>query len=186
MKGKARYFQVFALLVFWQPLAAMAHPFHWASESIGFVGGLTHPLTGADHFLIMLAIGLWMSQIGKRWRIFMPLALAILMLLGCGLTLASVEIAYAEPVMYLAVLALGLTLIFGRKIPAHFAVLLPASVAVLHGYAHAYDMWLDADAITYTLGFASTTMILILVGMAVGAALKRQAVKSFFGASVER
>ncbi len=185
MKGKARYFQVFALVTLLQPLMAKAHPFHWASESIGFVGGLIHPLTGADHLLIMLAVGLWASQSRRLGRMLMPWAFAFSMLMGCGLTLVPVEIAYAEPILYLAVSALALALIFVRKIPAHFAVLLPSGVALLHGYLHAYDMWLDADAFIYTLGFALTTMVLIYIGIAVGVALKWVAVQAFFGKSVE-
>ena len=177
MKGKARYFQVFALAAVLQPLVATAHPLHWASESIGFWGGLLHPLTGADHLLIMLAVGLWISQIGNSWRVFMPVTFAIFMLIGCGLSLVSVEIAYAEPLMYLAVLALALTLILVRKIPAHFAILVPAGIAVLHGYVHAYEMWLDVDAITYTIGFDLSTMMLIAAGMTTGAVLKRLAEK---------
>lgn len=179
MKGKARYFRMFALIALLQPLLAAAHPFHWASESIGFVGGLMHPLTGADHLLIMLAMGLWASQLDRAWRVLTPWVFAILMLIGCGLTLAAVEIAYAESIMYIAVLALAFALIFVRNIPVQFAVLLPAGVALLHGYVHAYDMWLDASAIMYTLGFASMMVVLISAGVAVGGALKWLAVKTF-------
>ncbi|MGY6275801.1 HupE/UreJ family protein [Methylomonas sp. MgM2] len=186
MKGKARYFQAFALAALLQPLAVTAHPFHWASESIGFIGGLIHPLTGVDHLIIMLATGLWVSRIGRPWHIFMPLAFAVLMLFGCGMTLVLIEIVYAEPLMHLAVLTLVMTLIRVRKIPGYFAIPLFTSVAVLHGYVHAYDMWLDFDTVTYTLGFSLTTMVLILVGIAVGVALNRLAVKSFFGKLIER
>ena len=37
----------------------------------GFAGGLAHPLTGPDHFLAMLAVGIWGAQMGGRavWRL---------------------------------------------------------------------------------------------------------------------
>ncbi|MFL5291384.1 MAG: HupE/UreJ family protein, partial [Myxococcales bacterium] len=39
------------------PLPALAHPGH--AEALGFTAGLLHPLTGADHMLAMLMVGLW-------------------------------------------------------------------------------------------------------------------------------
>ena len=32
----------------------------------GFGSGFEHPLTGADHFLAMLAVGIWGAQMGGR------------------------------------------------------------------------------------------------------------------------
>ena len=49
---------------FLAPMAAVAHP----GSGTGLSGGLVHPLTGLDHLLAMLAIGLLAAQAGGRER----------------------------------------------------------------------------------------------------------------------
>lgn len=48
---------------------AQAHPGHGPA---GFVTGFIHPLTGWDHLMAMLAVGLWASQLGGRARWALP------------------------------------------------------------------------------------------------------------------
>ena len=44
--------------------AAFAHP--GDHSHVGFAAGFAHPLTGIDHLLAMVAVGLWASQLGGR------------------------------------------------------------------------------------------------------------------------
>ncbi|NHZ91689.1 HupE-UreJ family metal transporter [Massilia sp. CCM 8733] len=44
-------------------LPAAAHPGHEAAA--GFAAGFAHPLTGIDHLLAMLGVGLWSRQQGR-------------------------------------------------------------------------------------------------------------------------
>ncbi|MFZ5752093.1 MAG: HupE/UreJ family protein [Pseudomonadota bacterium] len=45
------------------PGAALAHSGHDAGT---FVAGMSHPVSGADHVLAMVAVGLWAAQAGGR------------------------------------------------------------------------------------------------------------------------
>jgi len=164
MKGKIRFLHLISWLALMQPLLAEAHPLHWATESIGFIGGLTHPLTSLEHMLMMLAVGLWIAR-GKNKAVdFMPVSFVALMLAGGGLALISVEIPYSELIMSVSVLILGVTLAAGIKASSPAAVVAVVTVAVFYGSTHASDMLLDVDAIAYTFGFAFATVALILVG----------------------
>ncbi|WNB76204.1 HupE/UreJ family protein [Methylomonas koyamae] len=148
-------------------MPAYAHPFHWASESIGFGSGLLHPFSSSDHILTMLAVGLWICRSGgARAVVSLGSAFLMLLLLGAGLALIPLEIAHAETLMYASVLVLGLLLASGRKL--HWALSLPviSGVAVSHGYVHTYDIWLDADALGYTAGFTVATLMLLAIGVA--------------------
>lgn len=180
MNSKTRYFQILCLAVLAQPIVAVAHPMHWASESIGFFSGMIHPLTGLDHVITMLAVGFWIVQ-AKRYRHavkMLPFLFIALMLIGCGLSIIAIEIAHAESVMYLSALLLALMLATGYKVSSLTASLTVGTLALFHGYAHAYNIWLDIDALGYTLGFALTTWILILMGAALGFMVKRFTVKN--------
>ncbi|OAI27165.1 hypothetical protein A1356_09785 [Methylomonas koyamae] len=147
-------------------MPAYAHPFHWAGESIGFGSGLLHPFSSSDHLLTMLAVGLWICRGGVRAVVSLGSAFLMLLLLGGGLALIPLEIAHAETLMYASVLVLGLLLASGRNL--HWALSLPviSGVAVSHGYVHAYDIWLDADALGYTVGFTVATLIQLAIGVA--------------------
>jgi urease accessory protein len=113
----------------------------------------------------MLAVGLLVSKVSKKAICLMSLVFVTLMLTGGVLTLIPVEIVYAENVMHLSALLLGLTIISGYKVSSLIAMPLVANFALFHGYVHAYDIWLDADAFGYTVGFALATTTLILLGI---------------------
>ena len=57
------------VLFFAAASAAFAHPGH--SSVDGIASGFAHPLSGWDHLLAMIAIGLWAAQLGGRacWRV---------------------------------------------------------------------------------------------------------------------
>jgi urease accessory protein len=166
MRSKAIYFQILGLAVFAHPIVAAAHPMHWATESIGFLGGLSHPLTGSDHIITMLVVGFWISQASGLAARVLPLIFISLMLFGCGLTLLPIELANAENIMNLSALILGIMLAIGYKVSFATAALVVGNLALYHGYVHAYDIWLDIDGLAYTAGFALSTLVLIVIGVA--------------------
>ena len=54
--------QALALLAAFWAQAALAHVEH--GEAGGLLTGLLHPLSGLDHVLAMVAVGLWGAQLG--------------------------------------------------------------------------------------------------------------------------
>ena len=64
---------------------AFAHP---ANSGGGFSAGILHPVSGVDHVLAMIAVGLWAAQLGGRnaWRL--PGAFILMMIVGGLLALA--------------------------------------------------------------------------------------------------
>ena len=178
MKSKTRYLQILSLAAMLQPIAVQAHPFHWASESIGFMEGLLHPLSASDHLITMLLLGFWISQVNRRAPKPMIVIFVSLMLIGVGLTLIPVEIANAENIVSLSVLTLGLILMSGHKVSSLITILLMGNLALFHGYVHAYDIWLDPNGLAYTTGFALATAALITVGIAIRSLIDRFAPKN--------
>lgn len=180
MSQSRKHFLLKILMFSAGSMPVYAHPFHGAGEAIGFGSGLLHPFSSSDHCLTMLAVGLWICRSGHgRAVLSLALSFQALLLLGGSLALVPLEIAHAETLMYTSVLVLGLLMASGWKV--HWTLALPviASVAVSHGYVHTYDIWLDADAFGYTVGFMVATSIQLALGVAanfaIPAVLVRQA-----------
>jgi len=82
------------------PTVALAHPGH----GFGLDAGVMHPLTGADHLLAMVGVGLWAAQQQGRARWALPLAFLTAMAAGFGFAVPVVE-----PMVMTSVILLGLT-----------------------------------------------------------------------------
>lgn len=169
MTNKTGNILIFGLILMFQSYAIWAHPGHGFSDSFGIINGLIHPLTSLDHVIAMLAVGFLISQHTGKIKITCS-AFILSMLAGTGLTLAAIEIPHAEHLMVFLAITIAAGLIFSPYIPRLLSGLLIMPFAALHGYTHAYDIWLDEDSISFTAGFASTTLALIALGIA-GAAL---------------
>ena len=55
---------------------------------MGLAAGFVHPLTGWDHLLAMVAVGLWAVQLGGRARWALPLTFVSAMILGAAAGIA--------------------------------------------------------------------------------------------------
>jgi urease accessory protein len=67
------------LLLFGAP-AVLAHVDGGAAA--GFVSGASHPVSGLDHVLAMLAVGLWGVQLGMPALSLLPVAFPMMMAVG--------------------------------------------------------------------------------------------------------
>ncbi len=116
---------------------ASAHPDHnLASAYAGFM----HPLTGWDHLLVMLAIGVWASKLGGKARWQLPLTFMLMMSLGAMFGLAGLTFSGVETAIAASVMAMGLLLIINLPISAISRVGVVALFAVFHGMAHGVEL----------------------------------------------
>jgi urease accessory protein len=142
----------------------------------GFAGGLAHPLTGLDHLLAMIAIGLWAAQQGGRALWAVPAAFVGAMLSGGMLASSGIALPHVETAIALSVLVLGLLIATRRQWAVTAGMALAAGFALFHGYAHGLEMPLAASPAQYGLGFVLATLVLHGLGVA-GSLLGRHTVK---------
>jgi urease accessory protein len=170
---------------------ALAHPGHdVASVGASLASGLLHPLTGADHLLAMVAVGVWSAlavgnvgafgSVGAASGVLrVPLAFVALMLAGAALGLAGVGLPAVEPMIAASLLVVGLLVALRARMPAGAAMALVGGFALFHGYAHGAELPASAGALpavlAYVGGFAVATMALHLAGIAAGTVLRRHA-----------
>jgi urease accessory protein len=148
------------------PLAAMAHVEGAAAD--GFLSGLRHPVSGLDHVLAMVAVGVWGAQLGRPAIWLLPVVFPLLMALGgfAGLmdwSLPAIEVGIALSAVVLGALILGQV-----RLPLAIAVLIVAFFAVFHGHAHGTAMGSDVNAMLYSIGFVIVTGLLHAAGIALG------------------
>src|SRR5262249_21342876 len=117
------------VLAAWWPLAALAHTEN--GEGGGFLSGFKHPITGIDHVLAMVAVGLWGAQLGPPAIWILPVTFPMVMAAGgmlglMGVAFPGIEIGIAvsaiilgvmggleaRPPLWLAAVLVGLFVIF--------------------------------------------------------------------------
>jgi len=153
------------------PLAVYAHTNY--GETSGFLHGLQHPISGLDHILAMLAVGLWASQLGGLATWAVPLAFVGTMVLGGILGIIGVSVPFVEQGIIASDLILGGLILMVIRLPLSVSIIIVGLLAIFHGYAHGAEMPKAVSGLEYALGFAVATAGLHLLGMLTGVLAKK-------------
>jgi urease accessory protein len=134
----------------------------------GFVSGFRHPLSGVDHLLAMVSVGLWGAFLGRPLNCALPVIFPAVMVGGAALAMFGVPLPPVETGIALSVLVLGGCIALSVKAPVWAASLIVAIFAVFHGYSHGRELPSAADPIGYSLGFVLATGLLHMLGIGIG------------------
>jgi urease accessory protein len=159
---------------------ALAHPGH----GDGLAGGLVHPLTGLDHVLAMVAVGLWASQLGRRAMLLLPLVFPAVMVVGAVMGGHGVVLPWTEAGIVASVLVLGAAVAFGWRVPVAAGAALVGVFALFHGYAHGAEFAGGGSALLYGAGFVIATVALHAVGLGIGMLANRPLVTRTAGSGI--
>lgn len=160
--------KLFALIALAAPALAFAHPGHGDS---GLLNGLLHPITGLDHILAMLAVGLWAASFGGKARWTVPTAFVAMMAAGFAFSAGGGEIPMMEQGIAASVLVIGLAAAWAQRIPAVAATAVVGAFALFHGVAHGAEM--HGHAAWFAFGFILSTAALHVAGFLIGTALQK-------------
>lgn len=142
---------------------------HVPGEQVsGLLSGLLHPVSGADHVLAMVAVGLWGAQLGAPAIWVLPLTFPIVMALGGLLGLLGVPLPGVEIGVSASALMLGGAVLSGRRVPLAAAAVLVGLFAIFHGHAHGSELPPGQSGLLYSLGFVVATGCLHAVGILIG------------------
>ncbi len=137
------------------------------AEHGSFAAGFTHPLSGVDHILAMVAVGLWAAMLGGRAFFLVPAAFVGVMLLGFVAALLGMSLPFVEPVILASVVVLGLMVALALPVSPVVGALIAGFFAFFHGHAHGGEIG-SATFLSYAAGFAFATALLHAAGMGVG------------------
>lgn len=134
----------------------------------GFLSGYMHPLTGLDHLLAMVAVGIWGASLGRPLVWALPITFPLLMVVGGVLGISGVPVPHVELGIALSVIVLGLAILGAWRAAVPVAMAIIAAFGVLHGYAHGVELPSAATPAAYAAGFVVSTGLLHLAGIAIG------------------
>jgi urease accessory protein len=134
----------------------------------GFLTGLQHPVSGADHVLAMIAVGLWGAQLGPPALWLLPVTFPMVMAFGGFLGLIGIPLPGVEVGIALSGIALGAMVAGEARPPLAVAAALVALFAVFHGHAHGTELPEGQSGVLYSVGFVVATGCLHAVGIAIG------------------
>ena len=134
----------------------------------GLLAGLQHPISGWDHILAMVAVGLWGAQLGQPAIWILPVTFPMMMALGGFLALVGVPLPGIEVGIALSAVALGLMVALEARPRLVVAAIIVALFAIFHGYAHGAELPEGQSGVTYSIGFVISTGLLHAAGITIG------------------
>ena len=135
--------------------AAVAHPQAGGAHAHDFLSGFSHPFTGLDHLLAMLAVGIWsVRQSNAKW---LPATFIGMVLVGVLTGVAGLTIPGLETGIALTVATMGVLIAVAARLPALAGLTMVGVFALLHGNAHGHE--LPAAASAFGLLLASTVLV---------------------------
>ena len=145
---------------------AMAHP--QQGQAQGFLTGVGHPVSGLDHVLAMICVGVWGAQLGQPAIWLLPVTFPMVMAFGGFLGLVGIPLPGVEVAVSLSAVLLGVMVARAAKPPLAVAAVLVGFFAIFHGHAHGTELPAGQNGLAYSIGFVTATGCLHAIGIALG------------------
>ena len=148
------------------PAVAFAHT--GLGDTSSFVHGFGHPISGLDHVLAMLMVGVFAWQLGGRALWLVPTTFVAVMAICGALGIAGIGVPLVEIGIAVSVVVFGAAVAFDLKAPTVAAMGVVGLFAVFHGHAHGAEIPESAGGVAYAAGFMIATALLHLAGITAG------------------
>ena len=148
------------------PFTVFAHK--RGGEAVGFASGFLHPISGLDHILAMVAVGMWGAQLGAPAVWVLPVVFPMVMALGGMMGLIGVRLPGIELCIALSALALGFAVCREARPKLWIAAIIVGVFAIAHGHAHGTELPIGASGVLYSIGFVIAPGLLHAIGIAIG------------------
>jgi len=157
---------ILALTALLAPALAAAHV--EAARAEGLLAGFHHPVSGLDHVLAMVSVGLWGAELGAPAIWLLPLTFPIAMAFGGMLGLIGVPLPGVEIGIALSAVVLGVAVLTAWRPPLWVAAVIVGAFAIFHGHAHGTELPAGTSGLLYSIGFVVATGLLHAAGIGIG------------------
>jgi len=166
--GRGRWCDALLTVALWAAAVAPLVAHTQQGQAQGFLTGLRHPVSGLDHVLAMIAVGLWGAQLGAPAVWLLPVTFPMVMAFGGFLGLVGIPLPGVEVGIALSALLLGVMVAREARPPVLAAAALVGFFAIFHGHAHGTELPPGQSGLMYSVGFVVATGCLHGVGIAIG------------------
>jgi urease accessory protein len=132
------------------------------------LSGFSHPISGWDHILAMISVGLWGAQLGAPAMWLLPVIFPMVMALGGMMGLLGIPLPGVELGIAASAIVLGAMVLSEARPRLWIAALIVGVFAVFHGHAHGTELPAGQDGLLYSAGFVIATGCLHGIGIAIG------------------
>src|ERR1700738_3437677 len=116
------------------PVIAFAH-IGQGDISGGLLAGFKHPISGLDHVVAMVSVGLWGAQLGRPAIWVLPVTFPMVMAVGGFLGLVGIPVPGVEVGIAASAIVLGAVVLLEARPRLTAAGVVVATFAIFHGYA---------------------------------------------------
>lgn len=153
------------------PITASAHT--GVGDPNGIAHGFLHPVSGLDHILAMVMVGVLAWQLGGRALWLLPASFVASMCLGGVIGVAGIPLPFVEIGIAMSVVVLGAVVAGAMRAPLATVMGLVGLFAIFHGHAHGSEMPENISGLAYAMGFIAATALLHIAGICAGVVLGR-------------
>lgn len=147
---------------------------HTGPPAGGALDGFLHPVSGLDHLLAMVAIGiLAASTRDRRVAWLTPVGFVGGMIAGGAIGLAGLELPVGEVAIAMSVVVLGVLIVAVARDAGLWLAVGAAAFGAAHGQAHGAELPAGAAPVVYMAGFVIATTALHVAGTVGGRGLRR-------------
>jgi urease accessory protein len=165
MMNKLRLITLTALIVTAGATSAHAH------GTAGVGAGFLHPITGIDHLLALMAVGVLAGRSAGKSVWAIPVAYLAVMATGAAIAFTGIAIPGTETAILASVAILIFVAAIALRLSPAVSVLVTGAFAFFHGAAHGAEMGLAAPVSVFAGSLASATLVM-LAGIAAGRGLE--------------
>ena len=135
---------------------------HEGGSAAGLLSGLSHPVSGVDHILAMVAVGIWGAQLGQPAIWALPVAFPMVMALGGMLGLLGLPLPGVEIGIGLSALLLGLVVAFERRVALALLAGLGGKLYARRVLFTVTGTWLGGGLLGLTFGWGALLAVTAL------------------------
>jgi urease accessory protein len=135
----------------------------------GFLTGFAHPISGWDHVVAMVAVGLWGAFLGMPAIWLLPIVFPMVMAFGGALGVVGIPVPSVETGIAVSAIVLGLCVALAIRPPLWIAAVIVGLFAIFHGHAHGTELPAAANPFAWPLGKVAVQTggaLIALVGVA--------------------
>jgi urease accessory protein len=133
-----------------------------------FLDGFLHPVTGLDHLVAMVAVGLWGAQLRAPAIWLLPITFPLVMAVGGFLGLIGVPLPGVDTGVAMSGVVLGVCVAAAARPPLWIPAIIVGAFGLLHGHAHGTAMPMSGSPMAFGAGFVVATGMLHLCGILIG------------------